>query len=127
MNGILLFLGYEKAFDTMIWNGMITWLKIINFGHFYVDAIKTLYANITTCITSNGHASRFLKPTRGIRQGCPISANLFIIVVEILANAIRKNCCTQGINISGGEFKIVQYADDTCLFLKSEHKICIWL
>ena len=60
---------------------------------------------------NNGTASAFFIPTRGIRQGCPISANIFIIIVETLAHAIRKNNRIQGIVIDEIEFKISQYAD----------------
>jgi hypothetical protein len=62
----------------------------MNFGKYYVHCIETLYANIETCIINNGNLSNFFKPSRGIRQGCPVSANLFIIIVQALAVALRK-------------------------------------
>jgi hypothetical protein len=42
------------------------------------------------------------------------------LIVEILAHAIRKNPRIQGIKIGGTEYKVSQYADDTCLFLQNE-------
>ena len=53
---------------------------------------------------------------RGIRQGCPISASLFILVAEILAVNIRSDALIKGINVNNVEFKIGQLADDTTLF-----------
>ena len=79
-----------------------------------------MYKNIESCVLNNGNASEFFKPTHGIRQGCPISENIFIIIVEIIAHAIRKNPRIQGIKIDGIEYKVSQYADDTCLYLQDE-------
>ena len=55
--------------------------------------------------------------TRGIRQGCPISALLFILVAEILAINVRTNLNIKGLTINNCEFKLAQLADDTTLFL----------
>ena len=95
----------------------------MNFGRYYFHCIDTLYTKIETCVTNNGHFSEFFQPTRGIRQGCPISANLFILIVEFLANAIRKNPDIAGIHINGIEYKISQYADDTCLYLSDQNSL----
>jgi hypothetical protein len=89
----------------------------MNFGDYFCHCINILYIKIDTYVTNNGHFSEFFEPSRGIRQGCPILAYLFIIIVEFLANTIRKNPKIQGIKINGIEFKILQYADYTCLFL----------
>ena len=58
--------------------------------------------------------------SRGIRQGCPISALLFILLAEVLADNIRNNDSIKGLWFSGSQIKISQYADDTCLFLRDE-------
>jgi hypothetical protein len=92
-------------------------LEAINYGHFVINDVKTMYNGIQSCILNNGHASEYFQPIRGIRQGCPIAANLFILVVEVLANIIRSNPNISGITIDGGEYKLSQYTGDTCLFI----------
>ena len=72
---------------------------------------------------NNGHASNFFKPSRGIRQGCPISAYIFILIVEIRAHAIRNDHGIKGIEIDGKVYKVSQYADDTCLFIENEQAL----
>jgi hypothetical protein len=102
-------------------------MEKMNFGIYFRKCIKTMYNNIEACVMNNGNASTFFKPTRGIRQGWPISANIFILIVEILAHAIKKNNRIQGIVIDNCEFKISQYADDTCLFIEDETSLKIAL
>lgn len=72
--------------------------------------------NTCSCVTNNGYSSGFFTPSRGIRQGCPLSAYLFIIAVEILAIEIRQNNKIKGLDIGGVEVKIAQMADDTTIF-----------
>jgi hypothetical protein len=78
-------------------------------------------------VNNNRCGSPFFKLTRGIRQGCPVSALLFILIVEILANALRKNPRITGIKLGGIEWKIGQYADDTCLFVQDERSLALAL
>ena len=57
---------------------------------------------------------------RGIRQGCPLSAILFISSAEIMADRIRNNDPIKGIilqdTVRQCELKVLQYADDTTIF-----------
>ena len=75
--------------------------------------IRLFYHNTESCILNNGWSGSFFKLERGVRQGCPLSPYLFILCVEILADAIRKNESIKGITINEQEIKISQYADDT--------------
>ena len=95
--------------------------------------IKTLYTNIKgcTCVSNNGWISEPYTIERGIRQGCLLSALIFITAVEILANRIRNDKQIRGFEIklngSNHSIKIRQLADDTTLFLKSKNEISIAL
>ena len=54
---------------------------------------------------------------RGVRQGCPVSALLFILAIEFMSIDIKSNKEISGIKIKSIECKILQYADDTTLTL----------
>ena len=63
---------------------------------------------------------------RGIRQGCSVSALLFVISVEILATKIKQCSSFNGFNFGIDEkaVKIAQYADDVVLFLNNKEELC---
>ena len=79
-------------------------------------------------VKNNGYLSNIIKLFRGIRQGCAISAMIFILVVEILALKLKQNQDVRGISVRklNGEIYeqlLSQYADDAALCLEDETKI----
>ena len=114
---LLLFVDFEKAFDSVEWSFMEKTLKYYNFGPSLIAWIKLFYTDISSCIQNNGWASEFFTLGRGVRQGCPLSPYLFILCAEILGCAVRNDKEVHGIMISGSECKISQYTDDTTMIL----------
>ncbi len=53
----------------------------------------------------------------GVRQGCPMSAYLFIISLEILANKVRNDKNIKGTKFDNKEIKIILLADYITLLL----------
>ena len=115
--GLLLFIDFEKAFDSIEWPFIERILKHFNFGASLLTWFKLFYSNISSCIQNNGWSSEFFSLSRGVRQGCPLSPYLFILCAEVLANAVRKDQNIRGINIANVECKLSQYADDTTMIL----------
>ena len=66
---------------------------------------------------NNGWTSNFFQLSRGVRLGCTLSPYLFILSIEVLAEAIWKKKEIGGIEINGTDFKLSQFADDTALIL----------
>ena len=60
----------------------------------------------------------YFKLERGARQGDPISAYLFILVIEVFFQMIRKNSGIKGLDICGHLFNIIAYADDATILCR---------
>ena len=95
--GLLIFIDFYKAFDTIEWSFIQKAFKFFNFPEYLTKWIEIIYTNITSRIIYNGHMSEGFDLTRGVRQGCPLSPSLFVITAEILAIAIRDNSKIKGI------------------------------
>ena len=81
----------------------------------------------TSSVCNGGLVSGKISFGRGVRQGCPLSALLFIKVVEILVTQIRNNKDICGIKVNQNkkirEIKLCQLADDTTVFVKNTASI----
>ena len=86
-----------------------------------------MYQNAKSAIMTNGVVSEYFDISRGIRQGDAMSALLYIMQAEPLAEAIRQSHSIKGIDITNGtindELKIGQYVDDTIVFLGNSEYI----
>ena len=98
-------------------------MERMNFGKNFISWIKTLYTDIRSSCINNGYMSTSFNPSRGIRQGCPVSALLFIIVAEVLATNLRSCTKVSGISVENPECLIIQLGDDTTLFVNDAESL----
>ena len=119
---VLIAIDFEKAYDSVEWSAVEYAFQFFDFGPEIINWIKVLYKGINSCVINNGNFSQFFELERGVRQGCPLSPYLYIVVAELLAIMIRKNKDIEGIDIEGTIHKIMQFADDTTILsmLKQE-------
>lgn len=119
LDAYILIIDQVKAFDRVDRPFLERVLKQFGFGPNLIKLVKTTNAFTTACIKANGKLSRNFNTTRGVRQGCPLSAPLYVIVAEVLAAAIRNDQNIKPIIYENEQCKVSQYADDTTLFLTS--------
>ena len=114
--GLMIFIDFQKAFDSIEWVYLSSCLDMFNFGPDFIRWVKTFYNNIQlSCVINNGITSEYFKLERG---GDPLSPYLFVIAVETLAVAVRQNAAIKGITIGKEETKLLaSYADDTTAIL----------
>ena len=117
--GILLAIDFKAAFDSINMHCIYKSLEKFGFGPNFIKWIKVLNTDRLACVKNGGHISRTFNMSNGVRQGCPISPQLFILAVEVLAQKIKQDINIKGIvpEQGGDPNKIVQYADDTNLFM----------
>ena len=126
LEGAIVFLDFQKAFDTVNHRFLETVMLKFNFGNSYMKWVRTLYNKAEACVANNGWMSKTFPIEKRIRQGCPLSALLFLLVVEILGEKVRMNK-SNGLQIKCKDkqeyIQISQLADDTTLFLKDENAV----
>ena len=96
-----LFLDQEKAFDRVNHNFLFKTMKTFGIGDTFINWVKTIYSNATSILNVNGHFSEKIPLHRGVRQGCPLSALLYVLVIEVLAIQLRLNPNIVGFKIGG--------------------------
>jgi hypothetical protein len=116
--GILLCIDFEKAYDSVDHNFLHKIINVFNFGKSFQNWIKTFYYNTESCVMNNGISTGYFNYSRGLRQGDPLSCQLFNLVIEILCIHMQSRKDIEGIKIgSNKQVKISCYADDMCMFL----------
>ena len=123
LQGVVINLDWEKAFDRVNWELLIKTMKKIGFTVNIIKWIMNLYTNIKSTCLVNGHFTKTFNIQRGIRQGCPLSMIVYVIFQESLYQALEK--CSRIIppEIRGTQIKILGYADDTTSFIRSDEGI----
>ena len=72
---------------------------------------------------NGGVSTGYFDIKRGVRQGDPLSPYLFLLAIEILAQALRKDDVIKGIQFDNFEVRQILYADDMTLFVRNESSI----
>lgn len=106
----------QKAFDRVSHEYLFNLLPHFGFGENFIRWIKIFYTDISSAIKCNGHISSFFDVKRSVRQGCGLSALLYVICAEPL-NLLFKNNTLNGIPIKSSNMTsmVYQQADDTTL------------
>ncbi|CAB3986639.1 Transposon TX1 uncharacterized 149 kDa [Paramuricea clavata] len=114
-------LDQEKAFDRVEWGYLSCVLQTMNFGPSFQKWVFLLYSNIFSCILINGETTEFFSVSRGVRQGCPLSPLLYVLVAETRASAIRADRFIDSYILPNGRsVKLCQYADDTSVIVTTD-------
>ena len=116
LSGLMVAFDFEKAFDSLSWSFLFRALRSFNLGKSFIRWGLVFYCNITRYLLNNGFSSQLFDVRRGVRQGDPLSAYLFIIALEVLLVKIRSQEGIKGI-ITDKEIKLAAFADDPTTFL----------
>ena len=116
LSGMLVTTDIQKAFDSVNHKFSTLALKRYGFGKTFMKRMKTLLNNQISCVINGGFTTKNFKLDKGARQGDPISAYLFILVLKIVFNLIKQNKDIHGLSYFDHTFLYTAYADDTILF-----------
>jgi len=87
--GMLIKLDLAKAFDKINWDFIKAILAAFGFGDNLINWIMGLISTSFFSILINGSPSKCFTPSRGIRQGDPLSPFIFVLAAEGLGRLIK--------------------------------------
>jgi hypothetical protein len=132
----------EKAFDRMEWDFLLLIMLKLGFHPTWVNWIRICVSSTSFLVLINGSPFGLFTPTRGLRQGDPLSPFLFILGTKVLSRLFLQQesiGLLKGIKIarSCAPINHLLFTDDLIIFAKATsaeatvltsclHKYCLW-
>jgi hypothetical protein len=120
---LILKLDFEKAFDKVEHEYMIQIMQHKGFPPKWIEWMKSIFNSSTSSVILNGLPGKVFHCRRGVRQGDLLSPLLFVLAADflqtILNHATSTGSLSLPLNIQDQDFPILQYADDTLIFMKA--------
>ncbi|CAA7024106.1 unnamed protein product [Microthlaspi erraticum] len=118
---MLLKLDLEKAYDRIRWDFLENTLVAAGLSEKWVRWIMSCVSGPVMNLLWNGEKTEGFSPSRGLRQGDPISPYLFVLCMERLCHMIERSVASKDwkpISLSRGGPKLshICFADDLILF-----------
>ena len=119
----------EKVYDRLEWHFIRDMLIFFKIPNYIAQVIMSCVSFSSISILLNGGKLDSFLPSRGIRQGDPLSPYLFIMCMEFLSFLIHERCEEKLWNPikavrNGPAFSHLFFTDDLVLFTKADHKNC---
>lgn len=119
----------SKAYDRLEWSFLRNVLNRFGFHPTWVAWIMECVSSVSYCFLINGSTKGRVDPTRGLRQGDPLSPYLFILCSEVLSGMCvraQEQGSLQGIKVARASPPLnhLLFADDTMFFCKSDRSTC---
>ena len=118
-------LDMSKAYDRVEWDFLEAVLKTLGFALRWIQLVMMCVSLAHYAILINGTPTGCFKPTRGIRQGDPISPYLFLICAEALSSLLtwadwKGKLVGVPTSRKGPRLNHLFFADDSLLFCKAD-------
>eukprot|EP00253_Pinus_taeda_P008165 PITA_08165 len=118
--GAVIKIDLSKAYDRICWTYLRLLLTHLGFKLDFINWIMGCVTSVSFAVLINGAASPFFKGQRGLRQGCPLSPLLFLLVAEGLSRLLmeaKREGLIKGLEVAVNLFiSHLLFVDDILLF-----------
>lgn len=128
-NHMAIMLDFNNAYDRIEWDFLQAVMERMGFHGKWIQWVMQCVSTVKFQIFANGEKRATINPTRGLRQGDPLSPYLFLLVIDVLSRLVSKE--VEENRISGIKLKPtcpilshLFFADDAILFLKANKEEC---
>jgi hypothetical protein len=123
---VILKLDFEQAYDKVNWSFLQQALRMKGFSPKWCNWIDQIVKGGSVAVKVHDDIGHYFQTKKGLRQDDPLSPLLFNVVADMLAILIERaknNGDFNGVvpHLVDGDLSILQYADDTILFM--EHNL----
>jgi hypothetical protein len=120
LKGAAIKIDLSKAFDRVNWLYIHMLLIHLGFDVAFTNWIMACLTSVSFSLLINGSVTSFFRAERGLRQGCPLSPLLFLLVAECLSRYLHEEKATgsfRGIKITHGFYiSHLLFVDDILIF-----------
>ena len=122
-------LDMSKAYDRVEWVFLQGMMKQMGFDARWIALIMECISTVSYSILINGEPSDIFHPSRGLRQGDPLSPYLFLICSKGLHSLLQKEADAghiRGVSIckKGPRLTHIFFADDSLVFCRATLAEC---
>jgi hypothetical protein len=125
LNGVIFKVDFEKAYDKVKWTFLQQTLRMKGFSPLWCKWIHHFVYGGSVAVKVNNDVGHYFLTKKGLQHGDPLSPILFNLVADMLAIFItraKEDGQIQGLipHLVEDGLSILQYADDTILFLEHD-------
>ncbi|RVW72587.1 hypothetical protein VitviT2T_011580 [Vitis vinifera] len=119
--GVIFKIDFEKAYDHVRWDFLDQVLEKKGFSPRWRKWMSGCLSSVSYAVLVNGSAKGWVKASRGLRQGDPLSSFLFTLVADVLSRMLlraEERNMLEGFRVGRNRTRVshLQFADDTIFF-----------
>ena len=119
----------SKAYDRVEWDFLEGIMVQMGFVEKWISLVMACVKSVSYSVLLNREPRGLIYPSRGIRQGDPLSPYLFLICAEGLSSLLRKadmDKTIHGVSVCRGGLKVshLLFADDSLIFCEASRQEC---